>query len=137
MSKLLIIDTYGLIFRAYHAYPMLTTADGTPTNAIYGFMQMLMVTFEKINPSHVAFSLESKTPTFRHVLEQTYKANRKPADEELKIQVAEILNILQALNIQTLYKDGYEADDVIGSFAVQNENSFQEIEIFYSFYHQK
>lgn len=129
MSKLLIIDTYGLIFRAFHAYPILTTADGRPTNAIFGFLQMLLGTIEKQDPTHIVCSLESSTPTFRHTLAADYKATRKPTAEELKQQIPEIIDIIRQLNIQILQKDGFEADDVIGSYATQNQGKFDEIKI--------
>lgn len=129
MSKLLIIDTFGLIFRAFHAYPILTTADGHPTNAIFGFLQMLIGTIEKQDPSHLVCSLESATPTFRHELAADYKANRKPAADEIKIQIGDIKEIIESLGIKVLQKDGFEADDVIGSYATQHQNDFDEIKI--------
>ncbi|BDQ04484.1 MAG: hypothetical protein KatS3mg084_0002 [Candidatus Dojkabacteria bacterium] len=129
MAKLLIIDTYGLIFRAYHAYPLLTTSDGRPTNAIFGFTQMLLNCIEKFAPDFIVCSLESETPTFRHEIDSNYKANRKEVDTELKVQIPEIINLISRLNIKVLQKNGYEADDVIGSFAVQNQNKFDSIEI--------
>lgn len=127
MKKLLIIDSFALIFRAYHAYPMLTTADGQPTNAIFGFLQMLLGTIEKFDPDYIACSLESETPTFRHKLSADYKANRKEPDNELTIQIPQIINLIQSLNIKTLQKDGFEADDVIGSYACQNQNEFDQV----------
>lgn len=129
MSRLLIIDTYGLIFRAYHAYPMLTTADGKPTNAVFGFLQMLLTSIEKFNPNYIVCSLESETLTFRHNLDSAYKANRKEAEEELKLQIGDIINVIARLNIKTLQLNGYEADDVIGSYATQNQDNFDTIEI--------
>ncbi len=129
MTKLLIIDTYGLIFRAYHAYPPLTTSDGRPTNAIFGFTQMLLNCIEKFTPDFIVCSLESETPTFRHEIDSDYKANRKEVDTELKVQIPEIIKVISRLNIKMLQKNGYEADDVIGSFAVQHQNKFDSIEI--------
>ncbi len=129
MAKLLIIDTYGLIFRAYHAYPMLTTADGRPTNAIFGFLQMLFSSIEKNNPDYIACSLESESPTFRHELAEEYKANRKEADNELKVQIGDIIDVINMLGIRTLQRNGFEADDVIGSYATQNQDKFDEIRI--------
>jgi DNA polymerase-1 len=128
-KKLLIIDSFALIFRAYHAYPMLTTADGSPTNAIFGFMQMLLGSIEKFDPTHIACALESETPTFRHKLSATYKTNRKEPDNELQVQIPHIINTIQSLNITTLQKDGFEADDVIGSYAVQNQDKYDQIDI--------
>jgi DNA polymerase-1 len=129
MSKLLIIDTYGLIFRAYYAYPALTTSDGTPSGAIYGFITMLLKSIELIDPDHIVCSLESSTPTFRHELAADYKGNRKEADVDMKTQIGEVVNVLQSLGIPLLQKDGFEADDVIGSFAIQNQDKFDEIKI--------
>lgn len=104
-------------------------ADGTPTNALYGFIQMLLRSIEKIQPDCIACSLESETPTFRHVIAHDYKANRKEMDSELSVQIGEVINILHTLGIGILQKNGYEADDVIGSFAKQNESKFEKIEI--------
>jgi len=129
MSKLLIIDTFGLIFRAYHAYPMLTTADGKPTNAIYGFLQMLLGSIEKFDPDAIVCSLESESQTFRSKMDTNYKANRKEPDQELKVQIGEIINIIGRLGIKTLFTDGYEADDVIGSFAMHGKDHFDIVEI--------
>jgi DNA polymerase-1 len=127
--KLLIIDTFGLIFRAYYAYPTLTRGDGTPSGAIFGVLQMLLSTIDRIQPDYIVCSLESETPTFRHELSADYKSNRKKPEEDLKSQISEIINMIDFLGIKTLYKDGFEADDVIGSFATQNQENFDEIEI--------
>lgn len=108
---------------------MLTTADGKPTNAILGFMQMLLGSIEKFNPDAIVCSLESESPTFRSKMDSNYKANRKEADPELKEQIGEIINIIGRLEIKTLYADSYEADDVIGSFAMQSQEHFDEVEI--------
>lgn len=126
-NKLLVIDTFGLIHRAYHAYPLLTTSDGRFSNAIFGFIGMLMTTIEKFEPDCICCSLESESPTFRHKILTDYKANRKETESELSSQINEIINIIQTLKIQTLHKEGYEADDVIGSFAMQNRQNFKEI----------
>jgi DNA polymerase-1 len=108
---------------------MLTTGDGRPTNAILGFLQMLLGSIEKFNPDAIVCSLESESPTFRHAIDATYKANRKSPDDELKVQIGEIINLIGRLNIQTLFTDKYEADDVIGSFAHSSQDDFDQIEI--------
>ncbi len=108
---------------------MLTTADGKPTNAIFGFIQMLLGTIDKFDPDYILCSLESETPTFRHKLSAEYKSNRKEPDNELTVQIPEIIKVIHALNIKTLQKDGFEADDVIGSYAVQNQGNFDRIDI--------
>lgn len=129
MSKLLIIDTYGLIFRAYHAYPPLNNSQGLPTNAIFGFTQMLINTIDRIKPDYIVCASESETPTFRHRLYSEYKSNRKEADQELKIQIGHVLEIIQRLNIQLIYLNGFEADDVIGSLTNKYKTQLQKIEI--------
>ena len=128
-KKLLIIDSFGLIFRAYHAYPILTKADGSPTNAIFGVLQMLLGSIEKFDPDYILCSLESETPTFRHKLAADYKGKRKEVDNELQVQIPQIINMIQSLNIKTLQKDGYEADDVIGSYATQMQDQFDRVDI--------
>lgn len=131
MKKLLVIDTYGLIFRAYHALPSeLRTKSGVPTNAIYGFIQMLISLMDQHLPTNILCALESKTKTFRHEILSTYKSNRKEADPELKEQISKVIELIEILNIPAFYVDGYEADDVIGSFVSQHEDQFDEIRIF-------
>ncbi len=129
MKNLLIIDTFGLIFRAYYALPSLSTSDGTPTGAIYGFLQMLLSVIQKHDPEYIVCSLESTTPTFRHEMNIDYKANRKETEPDLKVQIEIIIDLINQLNIKTLQKDGFEADDVIGSFAYKNQEGFDRIDI--------
>lgn len=129
MKNLLIIDTFGLIFRAYYALPPLTSSDGTPTGAIYGFLQMLLSVIQKHDPEYIVCSLESTTPTFRHEMNIDYKANRKETEPDLKVQIEIIIDLINQLNIKTLQKDGFEADDVIGTFANKNFDRFERIDI--------
>ncbi|MFW5720128.1 MAG: DNA polymerase [Candidatus Dojkabacteria bacterium] len=128
-GKLLVIDTFGLIFRAYHAYPMLTTSEGKPTNAVFGFLQMLLTILGRYEPDYLVCGLESETPTFRHKLAADYKANRKEADPEMKVQIQDVIAILSTLNVATIQKNGFEADDVIGSFVVQHCDYFDQVQI--------
>lgn len=130
MKNLLIIDTFALIFRAYHAYPAdLTARDGTPTNAIFGILQMVMSIVEKYEPDCIVFALESRTKTFREEMYEAYKANRKEPDENIKIQIEIIIKILRDLDVLCLSVDGYEADDVIGSIVNKYASKYKKIEI--------
>ncbi|HOJ49862.1 MAG TPA: DNA polymerase I [Spirochaetota bacterium] len=123
-----IIDTLGLIYKAYYALinNKLITSYGFPTYCIFGFFQTL---FKFIEGDKDKFILvfESTTPTFRKDLYQPYKANRPPVPDELKAQINYLIEIINNSNIPMIYKDGYEADDVIGSIAkkiANNENVY-------------
>ena len=84
MEKLVLIDGNSLINRAFYAMPLLTTKDGTPTNAVYGFMNMFFKILGEIKPTYVGVAFDLKAPTFRHKLYAEYKGTRKPMPEELR-----------------------------------------------------
>ena len=117
MERLLILDSNSLMNRAFFAVPPLTTSDGTHTNAIYGFSNMLFKLKDEIKPDYIVATFDRKAPTFRHKEFTEYKAGRKKMAPELYEQfplMKEILNLL-AINIYEM--DGYEADDIIGTLA--------------------
>ena len=117
---LLAIDANSLLHRAYHAYPIsLTTADGEPVNAVFGFTSMLLEVLLKLEPKYVIAAFDTKAPTFRHTLYTGYKANRPQTDSELAMQVDKAKQVLRALNIPILEYEGYEADDILGTVASQ------------------
>jgi DNA polymerase-1 len=116
MKKLLIIDTFNLLHRAYHALPnSFRDKSGEPVNAVYGVSSMLITLLAKIKPDYVIAALESKTPTFRVENFTAYKAQRKPMEEDLSIQIPKVLEVLDAFGIKQLQVNGYEADDVVGT----------------------
>ena len=121
MAKITIIDGNSLLFRAYFATAygggeIMRTSDGTPTNAIFSFSNMLNKVLQSLKPGDALFvGFDTGKATFRHKEDETYKANRKPAPEELKIQMPIVRELLKALDIFTFEKEGYEADDICGT----------------------
>lgn len=113
---LLAVDANSILHRAYHAYPLsLTTTDGAPVNAAYGFTSMFLDALLQFKPEYVFCAFDTKKPTFRHVSYAGYKANRPETDSELMNQLPFVYEILQALNIPIFDVEGYEADDILGT----------------------
>jgi DNA polymerase I len=128
MTRLVLIDGSSYLFRAFHALPPLTNADGEPTGALFGVVNMLRATLKE-KPDYVAFVLDASGPTFRDTLYPQYKANRPPMPEELRAQVEPMIAIVQALGFPLLRIDGVEADDVIGTLALQGAAQGMEVTI--------
>ena len=117
-KSFLAIDSNAIVHRAYHAYPSsLVTSSGTQVNAVFGFTAMLLQALEKFKPDYVLATFDTGKPTFRHAQYSEYKATRKPMDNELSQQFPLVYQIVEALNIPILKKDGFEADDLLGSIA--------------------
>lgn len=120
-SKLVLIDGHALAYRAYHALPDdLTTSKGELTNAVYGFTSMLLNVLEEEQPTHIAVTFD-KGRTFRHEIYEEYKAHRAKMPDELRTQMDRVRKVVQALDIPIYEKEGYEADDVLGTLARQGE----------------
>lgn len=117
MEKLVLIDGNSLINRAFYAMPILTTKDGTYTNAVYGFMNMLFKMISEEKPTHIGVAFDLKAPTFRHKLYSEYKGTRKPMPEELRPQIPLLKELLKMMGITTFELEGSEADDIIGTIA--------------------
>lgn len=117
MSNLILIDGNSLINRAFYATPLLTDKDGNPTNAVYGFMGMLIKLIGDYNPDYMLVAFDRKEPTFRHKMYAEYKGMRKPMPEELRPQIDLLKETLKTLGICTYEKAGVEADDIIGTIA--------------------
>ena len=115
MDKFLIIDGNSIINRAFYGIRILTNKDGFCTNGIYGFLNILFKNIDEIKPKYVAVAFDLKAPTFRHKMFKDYKAQRKPMPEELAMQMPVLKDILAAMNIEIYQKEGYEADDIIGT----------------------
>lgn len=124
MKKLLILDSNSLMNRAFYALPPLTNSDGTNTNAIYGFMNMLFKMKEEFNPDTIIAAFDLKGPTFRHKEYSDYKAGRKKMPPELAEQFPIIKELFNLMGIKVFEIEGFEADDIIGTvskFAEEND----------------
>ncbi len=120
MGKLLLIDGNSIMNRAFYGImssKMLTTKDGTYTNAVYGFLSILFKVEDELNPDHIAVTFDLKGPTARHEMYEGYKANRKGMPNELAAQMPIIKDVLRKMNIMIIEKQGYEGDDILGTFA--------------------
>ena len=116
-STLYLVDGSSYIYRAYYAIRHLSGPDGHPTNAIYGFIQMLLRLLKEHDPRHVAVVFDAGRTTFRTDLYPEYKANRTAMPDDLRLQVGPIREVVRAFNIPSLELPGYEADDIIGTLA--------------------
>ena len=120
-KRLYLIDGSGYIFRAFHALPPMTRADGTPVNAVYGYTNMLMKLLEDLRDHSVeeliAVAFDTKRATFRNDIYPEYKAHRPPPPEELIPQFGLIREATRAFNVPCVEKEGYEADDLIATYA--------------------
>ena len=128
MTRLVLIDGSSYLFRAFHALPPLTNAQGEPTGALFGVVNMLRATLKE-KPDYVAFVLDASGPTFRDDLYPAYKANRPPMPDELRAQVQPMRRIVEALGFPLLCVDGVEADDVIGTLALQGAAQGMDVTI--------
>jgi len=128
MNKLILIDGYGFVFRAFHSLPPLTRqSDGAPIGAVYGFTNMLLKLLENNKSSHIAVVLDSAGKTFRHDVYPEYKANRPTPPEELISQFPIIREVVDAFSIKAIEKPGFEADDLIASYAKYAKNAGYEV----------
>ena len=118
LPKLVLIDGSSYLYRAFHALPPLTAADGTPTGALFGIVNMLKSSLKE-GADYIAFVLDAPGPTFRDDLYPEYKANRAAMPDDLRAQVEPMVAIVQALGLPLVRVSGVEADDVIGTYAVQ------------------
>ena len=115
MNSLVLIDGNSLINRAFYATPPLSTKDGTPTNAVYAFINMLIKIIGEIQPEHILVAFDRKEPTFRHGLFAEYKGTRKPMPEDLRPQIDLLKEVLDVMGIARYEVPTIEADDIIGS----------------------
>ncbi len=122
MKKLLILDSNSIINRAFYGIRYLSSKDGTPTNAVYGFMNIMLKLLEEFKPDYICAAFDLKAPTFRHKLYDGYKAQRKPMPDELRVQLPIAKDILRCMNIKILELEGYEADDIIGTVSRRCES---------------
>ncbi len=120
MKKLLLIDTFNFLHRAYHALPKtFTDGNGNPTNAIYGVTSMLINIFDALEPDYAVAALDSIEPTFRVEDFTAYKAHRKPMEDTLAAQIEPVFDIIDAFGVKKVTVNGYEADDIIGTMVTR------------------
>ena len=113
MKKLLIIDGNSILNRAYYGIRPLTAPDGTPTNAVYGFLNILLKHLDEESYDYLCVAFDVKEKTFRHKRYELYKAQRKPAPEDFLVQLPLMKEVLAAMNCMCMELPGYEADDII------------------------
>lgn len=116
-KKIILLDSNAIIHRAFHALPPLSTKSGILTNAVYGYALALMSVLEKFQPESVVATFDLPKPTFRHLKYGEYKANRKKAPDELYSQIPLVKDLVRAFGIPIIEKEGFEADDIIGTLA--------------------
>ena len=119
---LYLIDGSSYVYRAFYALPPLTTSKGFPTNAIYGFLNMLRKIIKEANPEYLVVAFDHKGPTFRHETYKEYKITRKPIPEALKMQLPVLKEIISGYNIPIFEIPGYEADDVLAYLAIKGKD---------------
>lgn len=118
---LLLIDGHSIASRAFYGIPDLTNSQGVHTNAVYGFINIFLNAFESLDPSWVIVAFDVKEKTFRHKMYPEYKGTRKPMPEELHEQIPVLKEALKAMGIRTVELPGYEADDILGTYAKSAE----------------
>jgi DNA polymerase I len=122
-SALVLIDGHALYHRSFHAYDeKMTTISGEPTNAVFGFTRMLLDVLRIIRPEYLIVTFDRPTPTFRHRAYAQYKAHRPPLPEHLRAQFPRVREIVSAFNIPIYERDGFEADDLLGTLSLQAEH---------------
>ena len=132
MSRLLLIDGNSIMNRAFYGImgsKMLMTPDGTYTNAVYGFLAILFKELEDLKPDYIAVAFDLKAPTARHKMYEGYKANRHGMPDELASQMPIIKEVLGNMNITIIEKEGYEADDVLGTLSKRGEKEGIDVTI--------
>lgn len=128
-NKLVLIDGHSILNRAFYGLPNLSNSEGVHTNAILGFLNIMFRFLEQESATHLLVAFDLKAPTFRHEMFKAYKGTRKPMPEELHEQVPLIKEVLSAMNIPVITKEGYEADDILGTLSRRAEKAGYEVSI--------
>lgn len=128
-KRLVLIDGHSIMNRAFYGVPDLTNAEGFHTNAIYGFLNIMFRVLEDEKADYLTVAFDRKAPTFRHEIYKEYKGTRKPMPEELREQIPVMKELLTAMNVPILQKDGLEADDILGTVAKRMEKEGLEVTI--------
>lgn len=127
--KLVLIDGHSILNRAFYGVPDLTNSENIHTNAVYGFLNIMLKILDEEKPDYLTVAFDVKSPTFRHEMYQEYKGTRKPMPEELRQQVPIIKDVLRAMEIRTVELSGYEADDLIGTISRMGEEASMDVVI--------
>ena len=128
-SKIVLIDGHSILNRAFYGLPDLTNAEGLHTNAIYGFLTIMLTLLEEEKPEYLTVAFDVHAPTFRHKMYAEYKGTRKPMADELRQQVPVIKEVLHAMGVKTIECAGLEADDLIGTLSNRCENEGMEVTV--------
>ncbi|MGQ0286353.1 DNA polymerase I [Pasteurellaceae bacterium 22721_9_1] len=126
-NPLVLVDGSSYLYRAFHAFPPLTNTQGEPTGAMYGVLNMLKSLIAQVQPSHIAVVFDAKGKTFRDEMFEQYKSHRPPMPDELRSQIQPLHDIIRALGIPLLSIEGVEADDVIGTLAVEASRAGKKV----------
>ena len=126
MKKLLVIDGNSILNRAFYGVRPLSTADGLPTNAVYGFLNILHARIGEVAPDYAAIAFDLKAPTFRHKVYDAYKAGRHETPPDLLEQFPWAKKCCEAMNVRVIEKEGYEADDILGTLSLEAEKEGME-----------
>lgn len=128
-KKLVLIDGHSILNRAFYGVPDFTNSEGTHTNAVFGFLNIMFKIIDEIKPDFLAVAFDVHHPTFRHIMYSEYKGTRKPMLPELREQVPIIKGLLAAMNITAVELPGYEADDILGTLSKQGERENMDVYI--------
>ena len=128
-KKLVLIDGHSILNRAFFGLPDLTNSQGVHTNAVYGFLNIMFKILEEEKPDYLTVAFDVNAPTFRHKMFEEYKGTRKPMADELRQQVPLIKEMLKAMGITIVEKEGYEADDILGTLSVKAEKEGMDVAV--------
>jgi DNA polymerase-1 len=126
-ETIVLLDSHAILHRAYHALPDFSSSKGEPTGAIYGLSMMIISIIKQFKPDHILAAFDLPKPTYRHEAYADYKAGRKKSDDELVSQIKRAYDFYKAFNIPVYEKEGYEADDVLGTLADKLKNKYNII----------
>ena len=130
MEMFVLIDGHSILNRAFYGVPVFTNSEGTYTNAVFGFLNILFKLIDEEQPDYLAVAFDVHQPTFRHEMYKEYKGTRKPMMPELREQVPLIKEVLHTMNITTVELPGYEADDVIGTLSKRGEKDGLDVYVY-------
>ena len=128
-EKIVLIDGHSILNRAFYGVPDLTNSEGLHTNAVYGFLNIMFKVLDEEKPEYLTVTFDVHAPTFRHKMFADYKGTRKPMAEELRQQVPVIKDVLKAMNIEIIEKEGLEADDLLGTISCMCEEKGMDVSI--------
>ncbi len=128
-EKIVLIDGHSILNRAFYGVPDLTNSEGLHTNAVYGFLNIMFKVLDEEKPEYLTVTFDVHAPTFRHKMFADYKGTRKPMAEELRQQVPVIKDVLKAMKIEIIEKEGLEADDLLGTISCMCEEKGMDVSI--------